>query len=104
MSALYSMAMGKVVLSGANPMGVNDSRTPWLKECPILDTGNSVEELVQQISRLIDEKDKLQDIGLASRQYVEKFHDCVKVAKQYLNVYNDLLRKKGYSIIQIKEN
>jgi hypothetical protein len=85
MNAMYSMAMGKVVLSGNEPecqqeFGRND--------IPIINIEPSVEDIYDKLEKLVLDKKSVVEIGEKSRLFVEDFHDYRKVAQQYINAWN----------------
>lgn len=93
MGALYAMLQGKVVISGKRSSEImNDDRYPMYANMPIYDLGTTVEEVVNSISKLIENKKHLNELKEHSRNYVIRYHDSTKIAKLYLELY-----KKGLS-------
>lgn len=82
MNALYSMAMGKVVLSGNELECKNEFNR---HDIPIINILPEVEDIYKKIESLILEKSLIKEIGLKSRKFVEQFHDHVNVAQMYLD-------------------
>lgn len=85
LNAIYAMAMGKVVMGGAEPeslisLGVESS--------PAINVKPNAESLIAEIELLLENKNKISEIGFKSRQFVEEVHDHVKVAQQYINTWN----------------
>jgi glycosyltransferase involved in cell wall biosynthesis len=85
MNALISMAMGKVVMSGAEP-----EIFPFYEHgpCPIINIQPDVQQICQKIEWLIQNRQRIQDLGEASRAYVEANHSHVLVAEKFLHVWN----------------
>lgn len=84
MNALYSMAMGKVVLSGNELECQSEfNRT----DIPIINILPEADDIYRKIESLILEKSLINVVGRKSRVFVEEFHDHVKVAQMYLNVW-----------------
>lgn len=84
MNALFSMAMGKVVLGGAEPeslaiLGVE--KTPAVNILPDAD------DIVTRVEEVLDRRKELPEWGMASRKYVEDHHAHIKVAQQYLDFW-----------------
>ena len=84
MNGLYAMAMGKVVLGGAEPeslksLGVNKS--------PVINIKPNAQSIVEEIEKLLNNKKDIPKIGYESRKFVEDVHGYVKVAKQYLEAW-----------------
>lgn len=84
MNALYSLAMGKVVLSGNEPeCGKEFGRD----DIPVINIKPSVEDIYNKLEKLVLNKKCIEEIGYKSRKFVEDFHDYKKVAKQYLETW-----------------
>lgn len=87
MNAIYSMAMGKVVLSGNEPeCGKEFGRS----DIPIINIKPSSENIYNQLEQLVLNKKAVIEIGKKSRAFVEEFHDHVKVAQIYVNTWNNI--------------
>ena len=81
MNAIYAAAFGRVVLSGAEPECL---RELGVKSCPIVNViPNAID--IQEALIELEQKNKLQEIGYASRRYIEETHCCKKVARKYLD-------------------
>lgn len=81
MNAVYSMALGKVVMGGGHPPGLHEYGVATCPVIPILPNLRSIEE---GIERIIERRNEIRDIGLQSRQYVERVHHYELVARQFL--------------------
>ena len=84
-NACISMAQGKVVMSGARhetltSFGIDSS--PIVHICP------SVDFIYRQMKSIIENKNKICEIGYQSRQYVETLHNYKNVARQYLEIWD----------------
>lgn len=86
-NAMYSMAMGKVVLSGNEPESIN---ALGREDIPIINITPSVEDIYNKLEQLVMERKKIIEIGQKSRKFVEDFHDYRKVAQQYVNAWNSV--------------
>lgn len=85
MNALYAMAHGKVVLSGAEPeslasMGISYS--------PVVNITPDAHDIVCKIERFIGDDAFVQRIGAESREFVVKHHNHVSIAKMYVEAWN----------------
>ncbi|WP_084244380.1 glycosyltransferase [Planomicrobium okeanokoites] len=87
MNALYSMAMGKVVLSGNE---IECQREFDRYDIPVINIQPSVEDIYHKLEKLVKEREKIYDIGLKSRNFVSNFHDHVKVAQMYIDTWNNV--------------
>lgn len=83
MNALYALAQGKVVLSGAEPEGLTELQ---VEKTPIVNITPDSDMIYRELVKLLD-KELLKDKGVEGRKYVERFHDSKKVAEQYLECF-----------------
>lgn len=83
-NADIALAKGKIVLSGARREALE---AYGVKECPIFGILPDVQQIVDTLSYIIDNKDRITEWGEQSRQYVEELHDCKKVAVQYIEAW-----------------
>lgn len=88
-NALISMAKGKVVMTGAHDKTL-EAFGVRREECPIFHTTPNVDQLVNQMSYIIDHKEMIPKWGMESRKYVENIHECKKVAAQYIDAWSGL--------------
>lgn len=91
-NACIALASGKVVLSGCRKehlesIGVND--------CPILGVKPDVNQIFSQLDFIMQNKDSLLLMGESGRKYVESVHDHRKIAKMYLDVWCNVLKKSS---------
>lgn len=82
---LIAMAMGKAVVSGAEPeyydfICENENK-------PIVNAPLTVDELENSIESLIADRESLIERGLESRQFVEKHNDYIVVARRFLDFW-----------------
>lgn len=91
MNAIYSMAMGKVVLSGNEPETQKEfGRT----DIPVINILPSVEDIYNKLEKLVLNKKNVIEVGEKSRLFVEDFHHYVKVAQKYVDTWNSIGAKK----------
>ena len=90
MNALYAMAEGRVVLGGASDNSLREFGIER-DECPVIHITPNVDDMVQKIESLLTNKEAIPQLGLLSRKYVEKYHDCKKIAKMYLDEWGSVL-------------
>lgn len=84
MNGLYSLAMGKVVLGGAEPASL---KTFNLNTNPIINIKPNAEDIEQKIKNLLDTRDNIPQLGYESRKFIEDNHDYIAIARQYLNTW-----------------
>ena len=80
-NALFALALGKVVLGGAEPENhllYGDAPMPVLNITP--DAGS----IVRQVEAVLAQRADLAQLGAASREFVATHHDHVRVAERYL--------------------
>ena len=82
MAAMESMAYGKPTLCYIMPEVFKNGLS---SECPIVNV--NPETIEQKLIELILNPQMRYDIGLASRAYVEKYHDAKVIAQQLLEIY-----------------
>jgi glycosyltransferase involved in cell wall biosynthesis len=58
------------------------------EECPIVNT--HIDTLEQDIEELVNNRDRLREIGIKSRQYIEKYFTLEAFADRLKNAYEDL--------------
>lgn len=86
LNALYAMAEGKIVLGGASR---NSMKEFGISSCPVIHIKPDVNQIVRQLEQLIARKNEFEEMGYESRKFVEEFHDCKKIARQYMEIWNN---------------
>jgi hypothetical protein len=83
--AIEGMAMGKPVMCY-----IRKPQEYLLnhEECPIINT--HIDTLEQDIEELVNNRDRLREIGIKSRQYIEKYFTLEAFADRLKNAYQDL--------------
>lgn len=89
MSALYSMAGGKIVMSGHEDERMYED-FPWLREKPTIPLGRTVAEVKESIATVILD-DRVEEKKRETRYYVEKYHDARLIAQKYIQLYEKYL-------------
>ncbi len=85
MNALQAMAQGLIVVGGGEPenyeiLGCSDLR-------PILNVQPNEESVYEALSWLVEHKSEIPNLSHESRIYIERYHDHIKVARQYLDFW-----------------
>lgn len=83
-NALEAMAKGKVVFTGAETEFTNHYK---ITERVCVNAIPDVDYLVTELSLLIENPDEIIAIGKCARAFIEKEHDYVKVAQEYLEIW-----------------
>lgn len=84
MNGVYAMAMGKIVMGGAEPESLVSL---GVEESPAINILPNYNSIVQKIECLLDSRNNIQDIGFESRLFVENVHDNVKIAAKYISAW-----------------
>jgi glycosyltransferase involved in cell wall biosynthesis len=87
MNALYSMAMGKIVLSG-NEIECQEEFKRY--DIPIINIKPNANDIYDKLVSLINNKEKIIEIGNKSRLFVEDFHNHIKIAQKYVDLWNSV--------------
>jgi glycosyltransferase involved in cell wall biosynthesis len=85
-NALEAMAKGKVVFTGAEKEFEDYYN---LSEKVAVNALPNVENLVTELSFLIENPNEIEAIGIRARAFVEKEHNYVKVAEKYLKAWEN---------------
>jgi hypothetical protein len=82
--AVEAMALGKPVLCYIR----EDLRGTYPEELPIVSA--NPENIYDQLKVLVENGGLRRDLGLRGRDYVERYHDSLKIAKQLIELYESL--------------
>lgn len=89
MNGLFSLLKGKIVMGGAEPVANKELGIDGVN--PVFNINPDPEQICEAMKYIIDNRGKIEEWGLAGRKFVEKYHDCRDIAKQYEQVWlNDL--------------
>lgn len=83
-NGVYAMAMGKVVLGGAEPeslisLGVSDT--------PVINILPDYKDIISKIEFLLENRSKITCFGYESRLFAEQTHGHIEVASKYLETW-----------------
>ena len=84
MNALYSLALGKVVLGGGEPESLKEFE---LKESPVIPIKPNVDDIYRELETLVKSRAKITEIGEESRKFVENNHDYKIIAQRYVELW-----------------
>jgi hypothetical protein len=79
------MALGKVVLGGAEP---EHMRAVRVRETPVVNILPDPHDIVNKIETVLEQRDRLEEWGQRSRCFVEEIHGHVKVARACAEQWN----------------
>lgn len=81
LNGLISMAHGRTVLGGCEPESLAALQ---ISESPAINITPDVQQIIGAVEQLLDQRSSLEARGQASREYIEKHHDFVNIANQYV--------------------
>lgn len=84
--SIEAMAMGKPVVTYISP----EMRERFPDELPIVSA--DFDELPETIDRLIEDGELRHELGVKGREYAERYHDNIKVAKHLYEVYDGTVK------------
>ena len=85
MNALEAMSHGMIVVGGAEPENYAILGDADLK--PIVNVQPNEDDVYDQLCLLMDRRDELLQLKADSREYIRRYHDHLKVARQYLDFW-----------------
>ncbi len=84
-NALEAMAKGKVVFTGAEKEFLEhyvlEEDTVCINALP------DIKNIVEKLSWLIENPEKIEEIGRNARQFINREHDYVKIASRYIDIW-----------------
>jgi hypothetical protein len=84
MNGLFSMAQGKIVMGGVEQVASNEMGYSF---CPAINLTRDVDHIISSIEYILDNKNKIEEIGYKSRLFIETYHDHIHIAQEYLNLW-----------------
>lgn len=84
MNALYSLAMGKVVLGGNE---TEQQKELGFMDVPIINIVPDTNYICNILDELVNNSSRIADLSIKSRKYVEKIHECSIIAQKYIDVF-----------------
>lgn len=89
MNSLYALSMGKVLMGGLRTECIVEYNMKNVSS-GIIHIEPDVNQISQQIEILISNKEKLKNMGEQNRKFVELNHDSNIIAKQYIQLFEEL--------------
>lgn len=86
MNGLFSLAQGKIVMGGAEPIANKELGLDWN---PVINICPDVDQICSCIEDIIIKKDQIEEIGHRGRLFVEQYHDYRDIAQQYIDVFKN---------------
>jgi hypothetical protein len=85
-NAVYALAMGKVVMGGAEPESL---MSLGIKSTPVINITPDSASIVSNVQMLIEKKNEFERLGLESRIFAEKVHGHINVAGKYIKTWEE---------------
>ncbi len=85
MNGIYNLAMGKIVVGGGEP--------EFLKEygidcSPLVSIQANIDDIYNQLEKLVlKDRQEIFEVGRESREFAESVYNYIKIAKQYIDVW-----------------
>lgn len=96
MNALEAMAHGLVVVGGGEPEAYHVLPDRSLQ--PVVNVKPDEASVYEALRRLVEQRDTLvPELSRMSRQYIERYHNHIQVARQYETLYRQLLSADSVS-------
>lgn len=87
MNGLFSLLKGKLVMGGAEPVANKELGIDGVN--PVYNINPDVDQICGTIRQIVEHRDCIEEIGLQGRMFVEKYHDSVKVAEEYVQLWEE---------------
>lgn len=86
MNTLYSLAKGKIVMSGSEPEALEELGFKS-EDCPIINIQPDSTQIYEQLLLILENKKNILEKGYTSRLFVEEKHDSKLIAEKYINTW-----------------
>ena len=90
MNGFFSMCKGKLIMGGAEPVA---NTAYGYENNPIFNINPDIDQICETMIDIINRKDEIEEIGLRGRQFVEKYHNYIDIAQQYVDIFEADLNK-----------
>ncbi|RKI43897.1 glycosyltransferase family 1 protein [bacterium D16-59] len=94
MASLMAMEMGKIVITNNYRNTIDCVEYQHVKESPAFELGTTVEEIVNNISDVIENKQRFTTLAKKGHGFVARYHDDKIIAEKFLDLYERKLYKK----------
>lgn len=89
MNGVYALALGKVVIGGAEPESLSSLK---ISTSPVINVKPTKESLIEVVEEVIKNKNEIKKISEESRLFVEKVHGYKEVALKYIEHWSGFLK------------
>lgn len=84
MNGLFSLAQGKIVMGGAEPIANKELGLEWN---PVINLCPDVDQICSSIEMVINQRDQIERMGKNGRDFVQQYHDYRDIAQQYVELF-----------------
>ncbi len=84
-NGVYALAMGKIVMGGSEPESL---KSLGVETSPVINIKPNSQSIIEEIEKLLINKEKITTLGCESRQFAEEVHQHIKIAKKYVNTWS----------------
>jgi glycosyltransferase involved in cell wall biosynthesis len=88
MNSLLAMSKGIIVIGGGEPENYEILGEKELR--PIINVRPNFQSVYDELEQLILHPERISDLKKQSVEYVRRHHDYLKVAEQYIRLYQEL--------------
>lgn len=85
MNGLFSLLKGKIIMGGAEPIA---NKMYGYEYNPVFNINPDIDQICETMIDIINRKDEIEEIGHKGRKFVEKYHNYIDIAKQYVEIFN----------------
>lgn len=85
MNGLFSLLKGKLVMGGAEAIANKELGIDGVN--PVFNINPDVDQICDTIKNIIEHRDNIMEWGQKGRQFVETYHDSIKIAQEYVNLW-----------------
>lgn len=84
-NGVYALAMGKVVLGGAEPESL---KSLGVTSSPVINLKPNAKSIIDEVEKILKNKNHITSMGRASRKFAENVHGHIKIAEKYIKTWN----------------
>lgn len=84
-NGVYALAIGKVVLGGAEPESLNSL---GIEASPVINLNPNTQSIIEEVEKLLENRNQIPELGYESRKFAEQVHGHIKVAQQYIDTWS----------------
>ncbi len=94
MASLMAMESGKIVITGNYREKIRCDEYQFIKEAPAFEVGTTVEQIVNNISDVIENRQQFINLAKQGHDFVAKYYDDRIIAEKFLDLYERKLYEK----------